>query len=93
MRESHGGEAGRDEYTGSDPRALRAQVERTRNDLGDTVEELASRADVRAIARRRVSDVRERVTRTGTVPLIAAGAVVTVCAAGAMVRHHRHGGR
>jgi hypothetical protein len=45
------------------PHALRSQIARTRADLGDTIQELASRADVKARAREMVSDARERTKR------------------------------
>lgn len=94
-----------EEYSGDDPAALRAQVERTRERLGDTVEELAARADVKARAREKAAGARERashaggaarqrLTQAGPVPLIAAGAAVTAGVAGAAVYRHRHrGGR
>lgn len=43
-----------------DKAALRNQIARTRADLGDTIQELASRADIKARARQAVSDVRQR---------------------------------
>lgn len=94
-----------EEYSGDDPVRLRAQVERTRERLGDTVEELAARADVKARAREKASEARERAShaggaarrrlaRAGPVPLIAVGAAVTIGAVGAAVQRHRHcGGR
>lgn len=45
-------------YGGKD--ALRHQIARTRADLGETIEELASRTDVKARAKEMVSDARER---------------------------------
>ncbi|MDI5965599.1 DUF3618 domain-containing protein [Streptomyces sp. SL13] len=92
-----------EEYSGDDPQALRAQVERTRARLGDTVEQLAGKADVKAMARGKAAEVkdraahagelaREKLAGAGPVPLIAAGAVLTAGTAGAMVYRHRHGG-
>lgn len=51
-----------DGQTGSteDPQELRDQIERTRADVGDTVEALAGRADVPGRAKRRASDAAER---------------------------------
>jgi hypothetical protein len=43
-----------------DKAALRNQIARTRADLGETIEELAARTDVKARAREMVSDVRTR---------------------------------
>ncbi|MER6984639.1 DUF3618 domain-containing protein [Streptomyces carpinensis] len=42
------------------PDELRAQIEQTRNRLGDTVEELAAKADVRGRAKARAADLRDR---------------------------------
>ncbi|MEU3369062.1 DUF3618 domain-containing protein [Streptomyces sp. NPDC006711] len=42
------------------PEELREQVERTRQDLGRTVEALAAKTDVKARARDKAADVRER---------------------------------
>ena len=43
------------------PRALRAEIERTRLDLGDTVAALAEKTDVKARAKEKVADVRHTV--------------------------------
>ncbi|MBQ1087604.1 DUF3618 domain-containing protein [Streptomyces sp. B93] len=42
------------------PDELRQQVERTRGRLGDTVEELAAKADVKGRARARAADFRDK---------------------------------
>ncbi|EFL31306.1 alanine-rich protein [Streptomyces viridochromogenes DSM 40736] len=52
MTEATGGAKGPDE--------LRQQIERTRNELGDTVEELAGKADVKGRARARAADLRDK---------------------------------
>jgi hypothetical protein len=44
---------------------IRADIERTRDELGDNVEELAARADVKARARSAVGSVRDRAVQTG----------------------------
>ncbi|GAA4589816.1 hypothetical protein BJY16_009023 [Actinoplanes octamycinicus] len=41
--------------------ALRAEIKQTRSELGDTVQALAARADVKARAREQVVQARERV--------------------------------
>jgi ElaB/YqjD/DUF883 family membrane-anchored ribosome-binding protein len=41
------------------PQELRAEIERTRRDLGDTVAALAEKADVKARAREKATEVRE----------------------------------
>jgi hypothetical protein len=42
------------------PDELRQQIERTRSQLGDTVEQLAARADVKGRARARAADLRDK---------------------------------
>jgi ElaB/YqjD/DUF883 family membrane-anchored ribosome-binding protein len=46
-----------------DPEQLRQDIERTRHELGDTVAQLAYRADVKAQAREKVDDLKAKVTR------------------------------
>ena len=46
---------------GEDPRAIREQVEQTRERMGDTVEALAYKADVKTRAKDSISDKAERV--------------------------------
>ena len=43
-----------------DPEALRAQIERTRTELGETVEALAAKADVRARTREKLAGMTAR---------------------------------
>lgn len=45
----------------ADVRALEAEIERTREQLGETVQELAARADVKSRARAKAAEVSERV--------------------------------
>ncbi|MEV5436185.1 DUF3618 domain-containing protein [Streptomyces sp. NPDC052682] len=42
------------------PDELRRQIEQTRSELGDTVEELAGKADVKGRARARAADLRDK---------------------------------
>jgi len=49
-----------------DPAQLRADIERTRQDLGDTVAALAEKTDVKARAKEKVSGVRHNVTEKKT---------------------------
>ncbi|HST42889.1 MAG TPA: DUF3618 domain-containing protein [Conexibacter sp.] len=58
-----------------DPVALRAQIEQTRNELGDTVAALAIKADVKAHARERF-ELAKRQANEHRTPLIAAGAAL-----------------
>jgi hypothetical protein len=46
--------------TAADPDLIRADIARTRQELGVTVEALLARADVKARARERVGDARRR---------------------------------
>jgi ElaB/YqjD/DUF883 family membrane-anchored ribosome-binding protein len=52
--------------TPEDPQQLRAEIERTRQDLGDTVAALAEKTDVRARAKEKVSEVRQNVNHRRT---------------------------
>ena len=48
------------------PAELRAEIERTRHDLGDTVAALAEKTDVKARAKEKVAEVRTTVTEKKT---------------------------
>ncbi|WSG26176.1 DUF3618 domain-containing protein [Streptomyces europaeiscabiei] len=65
------------------PDELRRQIEVTRAQLGDTVEELAAKADVRA----RVHSAWERVPREA---VVVGGAGIGVVAAGVLLWRHYH---
>ncbi|WP_200301405.1 DUF3618 domain-containing protein [Streptomyces adelaidensis] len=65
------------------PDELRRQIETTRAQLGDTVEELAAKADVKA----RVHSAWDRVPREA---VVVGGAGVAVVAAGALAWRHYH---
>ena len=52
--------------TPDDPQQLRADIERTREDLGDTVAALAEKTDVKARARDKVAEVRETINQRRT---------------------------
>ncbi|WP_338898960.1 DUF3618 domain-containing protein [Streptomyces sp. TG1A-60] len=65
------------------PDELRRQIEQTRAQLGDTVEELAAKADVKA----RVHSAWDRVPREA---VVIGGAGVAVVAAGVLVWRHYH---
>jgi len=49
-----------------DPAQLREDIERTRQDLGDTVAALAEKTDVKARAREKVSEVKQNVNEKRT---------------------------
>ncbi len=69
---SHAGEAVNHEDADRSPEDVRADIEQTRAELGDTVEALAAKTDVKGQAKRAVSDARSTVKQT------AAGARQTV---------------
>jgi len=69
------GTAGASVAAGSgDPEQIRAQIEATRQELGDTVEALAAKADVKAHARERI----ERTKASLPNPPILVGVVAVV---------------
>ena len=48
-----------DEQSGRTPDQIRVDIEETRQDLGDTVEQLAAKTDVKAHAQAKVEDVKQ----------------------------------
>ena len=59
-------EASAQQQPPEDPAELRADIERTRRDLGDTVAALAEKTDVKARAKEKVSEVRNNVSEKRT---------------------------
>jgi hypothetical protein len=59
------------------PEEIRRAIERTRLELGDTVEALSQKADVKEQVRQKKDEVRERVAANPT-PLIVVGGAVAV---------------
>jgi hypothetical protein len=58
---------------------LRAEIKQTRADLGETVQALAAKADVKARALEQVEQARERVRRNGVpIVLVVAGVAAAV---------------
>lgn len=51
---------------GDDAQQLREEIERTREHLGETVEQLAARLDVKGRARAEAAELTDRVKRAGT---------------------------
>jgi ElaB/YqjD/DUF883 family membrane-anchored ribosome-binding protein len=47
---------------GEDPNAIRAGIERTRAEMGDTVEALGYKADVKSRAKDRISETKDKLT-------------------------------
>ena len=58
-----------------EPEEIQRDIESTRADLGDTVQALAEKADVKAQAQRKLADVKGAVA-ANPVPLAVAGAAV-----------------
>jgi Protein of unknown function (DUF3618) len=86
----------------TDPKALRAQIERTRAELGETVAALAAKADLRARAAQRVGAITGRARRRAAaagdaVPARSAWPLAAVAALGvaavALVAWRRNGRR
>ncbi|HTX09077.1 MAG TPA: DUF3618 domain-containing protein [Solirubrobacteraceae bacterium] len=63
--------------TAKDPEQIQREIEQTRRELGDTVEALAAKADVKAQAQRRIESTKTSV-RSHPAPL----AVAAVCLVG-----------
>ncbi len=59
-----------------DPEQIREEIEATRRELGDTVEALAAKADVRAHVRRRVQRTKASLPNPVVLGVAAAAAVV-----------------
>ena len=47
---------------GEDPNAIRADIERTRVEMGDTVDALGYKADVKSRTKDKISDTKDRIT-------------------------------
>lgn len=74
------------------PEELRAQIEATREELGETVEALAHKADVKARAKERVDEVRaeaRQLPRRHSRELAIAGGAVAVIAVALLARRGR----
>lgn len=70
------------------PAELRERIDRTRRELGDTIEELAAKADVKALAQRKAAGA-VRAGRRNAVPLAVAGGAVLALAVAAVVLRRR----
>ena len=58
------------------PEQIRADIDKTREELGDTVESLAEKTDVKAQAKAKVDDVKEQAKQDPKPFAIAGGIVV-----------------
>jgi ElaB/YqjD/DUF883 family membrane-anchored ribosome-binding protein len=66
---------------GSEPEQIQEEIERTRAELGDTVEALAQKADVKRQAKRKIQETKASAAtqvsekaRANPLPMVAAGA-------------------
>ncbi len=64
-----------DEQSGRTPDQIRVDIEETRQDLGDTVEQLAAKTDVKAQAEAKADEIKQNVAEK-RVPIAAVGAIV-----------------
>ncbi|MBW1603334.1 DUF3618 domain-containing protein [Streptomyces sp. JJ66] len=81
-----------------DPQRLREEADQTRAELGETVAQLAAKADVKAKAHRKATETKEQAHYAATVaaergrenrgPLIAAGAVAVVVMVWVLGKRH-----
>ena len=60
------------------PEEIRSEIEETREQLGETVEALAAKADVKGQAKAKVEDVKEQVRSKPVVPVAVAVGVLAI---------------
>jgi xanthine dehydrogenase iron-sulfur cluster and FAD-binding subunit A len=75
----------------SDPHAIRADLEQTRENLAQTVDALHAKLDVKAQAKARVAEVKDRATTNSGRPRleIVAGGVAVVLLVAGLIRWRR----
>ena len=71
-----------------DTEALRDEIEATRGELGDTVEALAAKTDVKAQAKRKLEEKKEALA-DNPAPLAAGGGLLATIAVWRIVRRKR----
>ncbi len=64
-----------DEQSERTPDQIRVDIEKTRQDLGDSVEQLAAKTDVKAQAEAKADEIKQNVAEK-RVPIAAVGAIV-----------------
>jgi uncharacterized protein DUF3618 len=74
--------------TAKDPDQIQREIEQTRSELGDTVEALAAKADVKAQAHRRIENTKAWV-RSHPAPLAAAGVGLAALVAWRITKRRR----
>ena len=72
------GPAERQDRPADDPEALKAEIEQTREELGDTVEQLAEKADVKSQAKARIEQGKEQARQRPEVVVAAVGGLVAL---------------
>lgn len=78
------------EETGKDPSEIRQDIEETREELGDTVDALSAKADVKARAKSAIDEQMERLAaRTREQPLKHLGAAAAVGLVVGRMTHRR----
>lgn len=97
-RDTGAGDSGRG---AKGPDELRRQIEQTRHELGDTVEQLAGKMDVKGRARARADDLRDKAGAMGVQlrssaaqaqrPMLIAGAAAGAMVAAGVVWRLQHG--
>ena len=70
------------------PEEIRREIERTRLDLGDTVEALAQKADVKEQARIKKAEVQERVSANPRPLAVAIGGLLGLLLLRRLLRRH-----
>jgi hypothetical protein len=74
-----------------DPEEIRSDIEQTREELGDTVEALAAKTDVKAHAQEKAEEIKQE-AREKSVPLAAiGGAVIAALVAWRVIARRRNG--
>jgi uncharacterized protein DUF3618 len=70
-----------EEQNGRTPEQIRADIKQTREELGETVEQLAAKTDVKAHAKAKIDSVKQ-----SHAPLIAAGVVAIAIVGVVLIR-------
>jgi hypothetical protein len=73
-----------------EPEEIRRDIEETRDELGDTVEALAAKTDVKAHAQEKADEVKQRAGEK-KVPLAAVGALVAAFVAWRLIARRNDG--
>ena len=76
-----GTQVGDDEQSGRTPDQIRVDIEETRQDLGDTVEQLAAKTDVKAQAEAKADEIKQNVAEK-RVPIAAVGVAIVAVIVG-----------